>query len=63
MIRSALLTALFALTLTACGEKPAEEMSQETPAVTEEMVEAVEATAEEVETAAEEMTEETPAAE
>lgn len=35
MIRSILLAALFALTLTACSEKPTEEMSNETPAAEE----------------------------
>jgi len=66
MIRSALLATLFALALTACGEKPTEEMPvvEEAPAV-EEMVEEVPAVEEMVEEvpAVEEMTEEVPAAE
>ena len=53
MIRSALLAALIAMTLTACGEKPAEEMT----ATPEEMVETTETVTEEMSAAAEEATE------
>ena len=72
MIRSALLAALFALTLTACGEKPAEEAPPAVEEMTEEAPAAVESleitgdespTTEDLPTAAEEMTEEAPAAE
>ena len=52
MIRSALLAALIAMTLTACGEKPAEEMI----ATPEEMTETTETVTEEMPVAAEEAT-------
>ncbi len=39
MIRSALLAALFTLALTACSEKPAKEMTSETPTTVEEKTE------------------------
>lgn len=50
MIRPALLTALFTLSLTACSEEP-----KNTPLSTEELVDAVEAAAEEAPAAAAEM--------
>lgn len=47
MIRFSLLATLLALTLTACGEKPAEEITEEATA-TEEMTKEIKATAAEM---------------
>lgn len=55
MIRSALLAALIAMTLTACGEKPAEEMTatpEEMSAAAEEATEQVTETVQEADTEA-----------
>lgn len=65
MIRSALLATFFALALTACGEKPSEEMPvvEEVPAVQEMTEEAPAEEMTEEAPAVEEMTEEVPAVE
>ncbi len=48
MIRSILFTALFALALTSCSEKPKKEVASETPMAAEETPSAIEKTAEKI---------------